>query len=151
MGNVGVAPDVQYTASGTPVVNFSLATNERWKDSEGNQQERTTWHRLYMFGSRAETIGKYVNKGDKLLVQGKIRNESYEKDGVTFYTSKVEITDFEFVTSRNGEEGNAKPASQPAQAKGASRPNKPATKPSGRVPAKPVAADAGESDDDLPF
>ena len=153
IGNLGDNPDLKYTSAGTAVVNFSLATSERWKDSDGNQQERTTWHRCYMFGSRAETIAKYVTRGSKLAVEGSIRNESYDdKEGNTRYTSKVEVKDFHFLTSlQNGEEGTTKAAPKAAEAASERGSNKPANKAGARVSRKPQPVDAGEPDDDLPF
>lgn len=148
IGNVGQDPKLTHTASGTPVVNLSLATSEKWKDSDGNPQERTTWHNLFMFGNRAETIAKYVKSGDKLAItDGAIRNDKYEKDGVTMYSSKVEIRDFEFIGGIRNEVVPSEPSQKVGQAKEAGTPS-----PRGRKATPRVAAGTPEEDGgDLPF
>jgi single-strand DNA-binding protein len=78
VGNVGKDPEVRYSASGTPVANFSLATNEKFKDRQGEWQERTEWHSVVAWKRLAEVVGEYVAKGSKVYVEGKIQTSSWE-------------------------------------------------------------------------
>jgi|SRR5208283_4669042 len=78
VGNGGKDPEVRYSQSGTPAANFSLATNERFKDRNDEWQERTEWHRIVAWQRLAEIVGEYVSKGSKLYVEGKIQTSSWE-------------------------------------------------------------------------
>jgi len=71
-GNLGRDPELRYTPQGTPVVNFTVATNERWTDQEGQQQERTTWFRVTAWRRLAETCAQYLTKGRQVLVEGRL-------------------------------------------------------------------------------
>ena len=118
LGNVGKDPEVKTFESGTIKVSFPLATTEKWKDKDGNKQESTEWHNCELWGKRAEVIQKYVKKGDKLYVEGKIKTESWEKEGEKKYTTKISVTDFEFIggkSSGSGQVSEAQAAGQPEQ------------------------------------
>ena len=78
VGNVGKDPEIKYTPSGIPVGKFSLATNERFKDKNGEFQERTEWHNIVAWQRLAEIVGEYVSRGSKLYVEGKIQTSSWE-------------------------------------------------------------------------
>jgi single-strand DNA-binding protein len=78
VGNVGKDPEVRYSPSVTPVANFSLATNEKFKDRNDQWQERTEWHSIVAWKRLAEIAGEYVAKGSKLYVEGKIQTSSWE-------------------------------------------------------------------------
>lgn len=78
VGNVGKDPEVRYSQSGTPVANFSLATNERFKGRNDEWQERTEWHSIVAWQRLAEIVGEYVSKGSKIYVEGKIQTSSWE-------------------------------------------------------------------------
>jgi single-strand DNA-binding protein len=78
VGNLGKDPEVKYTASGTPVANFSIATNERYKDRAGEWQERVEWHHIVAWQRLAEIVGEYVAKGSRLYVEGKLQTSSWE-------------------------------------------------------------------------
>src|SRR6202451_3635648 len=78
VGNVGKDPEVRYSQSGTPVANFSLATNERFKDRGGEWQDRTEWHNIVAWQRLAEIVGEYVAKGSKVYVEGKLQTTSWE-------------------------------------------------------------------------
>lgn len=84
VGNLGGDPDVKYTQGGTAVVKINVATSEKRKG-----EEITTWHRVTVFGKLAEICGEYLKKGSKVFIQGRIQNGSYDKDGVTHYTSEI--------------------------------------------------------------
>ena len=78
VGNVGKDPEVRYSQSCTPVANFSLATNERFKDRNDEWQERTEWHSIMAWQRLAEIVGEYVAKGSKVYVEGKLQTTSWE-------------------------------------------------------------------------
>src|SRR5277367_2156286 len=77
VGNVGKDPEVRYSQGGTPVANFSLATNERFKDRSGEWQDRTEWHNIVAWQRLAEIVGEYVAKGSKVYVEGKLQTTSW--------------------------------------------------------------------------
>ncbi|MGC9217081.1 single-stranded DNA-binding protein [Acidithiobacillus sp.] len=90
LGNVGQDPEMRYTPSGTAIANFSLATSERYKDREGNVQERTEWHRVTLFGRQAEIAGEYLRKGSQVHVEGRLRTEKYtDKEGMERHVTKI--------------------------------------------------------------
>lgn len=89
VGNLGADPEMRYTASGTAVCKFRLATSERYKDRQGNMQERTDWHRVTAWGKLAEICGQYLAKGKQVYIEGRLEYGSYEKDGVKHYTTDI--------------------------------------------------------------
>jgi single-strand DNA-binding protein len=89
LGRVGKDPEVRNTTNGKTVANFSLATSESYKDSSGEKKETTEWHNLVLWGKTAEIAQKYVSKGDQIYVEGKLQTRSWEKDGVTKYTTET--------------------------------------------------------------
>lgn len=106
VGNVGSDPDVRRTAAGTPVANLSLATNRRFRRN-GEPQERTDWHRLTFWSNAAEIVEKYVRRGTRLYVDGRLEYGSYERDGQSVPTADVIVHDFVFLDSASGSEGAA--------------------------------------------
>src|SRR5580700_6901537 len=78
VGNVGKDPEVRYSPSGTAVANFSLATNERFKDRNGEWQDRTEWHSIVAWQRLAEIVGEHVRKGTKVYVEGKLQTTSWQ-------------------------------------------------------------------------
>ncbi|MBS1271169.1 MAG: Single-stranded DNA-binding protein [Candidatus Marinimicrobia bacterium] len=90
VGNVGQKPEVRYTSSGAAVANLSVATNEFWKDNDGNRQERTEWHRIVTWRGQAEFCEQYVDKGTMLYIEGRLQTRDWEdKNGVKRYTTEV--------------------------------------------------------------
>ncbi|MEN8141506.1 MAG: single-stranded DNA-binding protein, partial [Thermodesulfobacteriota bacterium] len=73
IGNLGGDPEIRYTQSGTAVANFNIATTERWKDQQGQQQEQTEWHRIVAFARLGEICGEYLHKGSKVYIEGRIQ------------------------------------------------------------------------------
>jgi single-strand DNA-binding protein len=83
VGNLGRDPEMRYTASGTPVANFPVATNRKWSDNDGNLQEETTWFRVSVFGRQAEVCNQFLQKGRTVLCDGDIRTSTYtDQNGV---------------------------------------------------------------------
>lgn len=95
IGNVGKDPEIRSTQDGKPIANLSIATSDTWKDKQGQKQEKTEWHRIVVFGKLAEIIQKYVNKGDKLFVEGKLQTKKWtDKSGQDRYTTEVVLDPF---------------------------------------------------------
>ena len=134
IGNLGADPELKYTPSGVPVVNFSLATSESWTDKGGERQERTEWHRIVLWRKLAEIAGQYLRKGSKIYVEGKLQTRSWDdqSSGQKRYTTEVVVNDMQMLdqrgeTSGGGGEGVPPPPPEP-----------------------PMGNDTG-GDDDLPF
>ncbi|NQU05109.1 MAG: single-stranded DNA-binding protein [Calditrichaeota bacterium] len=89
IGNLGKDPELTYTPSGLAVARFSMATAEKRKNPEGEWVDKTEWHRIVLFGKTAEAAGQYLSKGSHVYIEGKISYGSYEKDGVTRYTTDI--------------------------------------------------------------
>jgi len=90
VGHLGGDPETRYTPSGTAVANFNLATNETWRDSNSELQDKTEWHRCVMFGKSAELSGELLKKGQLVYLEGKLQTRNWEdKDGVKRYTTEV--------------------------------------------------------------
>ncbi|WP_066094563.1 single-stranded DNA-binding protein [Xanthomonas massiliensis] len=162
VGNLGNDPDTKYTQSGMAVTRISLATTSVRKDREGNQQERTEWHRVVFFGKLGEIAGEYLRKGSQVYVEGELRYDKYTgQDGVEKFSTDIVANEMQMLGGR-GEGGggaggggygggerpqrSAPPRQQGGggQDYGARRPSAPAPQ-----PASPPADDF--ADDDIPF
>ena len=105
-GNLGNDPDVKYTQGGMAVCRISLATTSVRKDRDGNQQERTEWHRVVFFGKLGEIAGEYLRKGSQVYVEGSLRYDKYTgQDGVEKYTTDVVADEMQMLGGRGGEGG----------------------------------------------
>lgn len=100
VGNAGSDPDVRETGTGTRVAHLSLATNRTFRRNGGDVQRRTEWHRLTFWGRAAETVERYVRKGARLYVEGRIEYGSFEREGVTIPTVDVVVQDFVMLDPR---------------------------------------------------
>lgn len=134
IGRLGSDPEVRYTQDGSAVASFSIATSEEWKDKEsGEKKERTEWHRIVAWRKLGEICGEYLSKGRQVYIEGKLQTRSWEKDGVTRYTTEIVASDVQFLGGR--ESGGASPqnpySSADKDTKGSSGP--------------------GPQDDDIPF
>lgn len=108
-GNLGDDPELR-TIPGTErqVVNFSMATTDSWKDKvSGERIERTEWHRVTAFDRNAETIAKYVKKGNPLWVQGRITYREYEKEGVKHYVTEIVVENVQLLKRTNAPSNDA--------------------------------------------
>lgn len=114
IGNVGRDPEVRYLNTGVAVANFSLATTERGYTSATGTviPDRTEWHNIVIWGKQAETVEKYVKKGDKLWIEGKIRTRSYaDKSGIQRYVVEIFADNMEMLTPKGtSQQGNYAPA-----------------------------------------
>jgi len=130
IGNLGQDPELKYTPSGAAVTTLSIATNEIWKDNDGNRQERTEWHRVVLWRRQAEIAGEYLKKGSKIYIEGRLQTRSWDdKDGQKRYTTEV-IADSLTMLDSKGESSGARSSDAP---------------PPMEAPA------AGAEEDDLPF
>ena len=98
LGNVGRDPEFRVLTNGQPVINFSLATTDRWYDKETNEQkEATEWHNVVAFRKLAELIERHVHKGSQVYLEGRLKTRSWEKDGVKHFKTEVEVSKIEFL------------------------------------------------------
>lgn len=109
IGHVGGKPEIRYTQNGGAVANFTLAATEKWRDKQGQKQERTEWVRAVAFGKLAEIIERYVGKGDLLYIEGKQQTREWEKDGIKRYTTECVLNEMTMLGSRGGNQ-EQKPA-----------------------------------------
>ncbi len=102
VGHLGRDPEVRYTADGRAVANFSIATSDEWTDKDtGEKKQRTEWHRIVAWGRLGEICGEYLSKGRQVYVEGKIQTRSWEKDGITRYTTEIVASDVQFLGGRD--------------------------------------------------
>ena len=119
VGNLGKDPELRYSPSGSAVCTFSLATTDRFKNKQGEQQERTEWHNIVVWAGLAEICGKYLTKGKQIYIEGRIQNRSYDdRDGNKRYITEIVANEMQML-SRAGEQGgggrSSTPAEEPAQ------------------------------------
>lgn len=143
IGNLGQEPELRYTGSGTAVCNMRLATNESYKDADGNMVDKTEWHSVVAWSRLAEICGEYLKKGSQVYFEGSLQTRSYDdRDGNTKYVTEIKAREMMMLSGRGegggdfsggGGGGFSRPQSAPA--------NKP----------KAAPANSFEPDDDLPF
>jgi single-strand DNA-binding protein len=103
IGNLGRDPELRYTQGGQGVANFTLATNERWKDKDGQNQERTEWHRIVVWGKQAENCAQYLQKGRSCYVEGRLQTREWEdKEGNKRQTTEIVAQNVTFLGGRDG-------------------------------------------------
>ena len=110
IGNVGNDPEIKQTQDGKTIANISLATSDSWKDKQGQQQERTEWHRLVAFDRLADIIATYVRKGSRLYVEGALRTRSWEQNGEKKYSTEIVLKEMVMLDSRADAQQHAAPA-----------------------------------------
>ena len=102
VGNVGEVPKISYRDNKAFVANFPLATNEYWKNKEGEEVCRTEWHRIVVWNGAAEIVKQHVNKGDALYVEGKISTNSWDdKEGNKHYSTEIVCDNFLFLSTKS--------------------------------------------------
>jgi len=103
IGNLGKDPELRYTPSGVAVANFSIATNERWKDKDGNYQDRTEWHRIVAWRKLAETVGEYLKKGSQVYIEGRLQTRTWEdQNGNKRSTTEIVADSLQMLGRREG-------------------------------------------------
>lgn len=148
VGNLGQDPDIRYMPSGGAVANLTVATTENWKDkASGQNQERTEWHRVVMFGRLGEIAGEYLKKGSKIYLEGKLQTRKWQdKSGQDRYTTEIVANEMQMLDGR-GDQNDERPpkpsqsAQQYAEASSGSK---------NRAMQQPAPA-FDDFDDDIPF
>jgi single-strand DNA-binding protein len=131
IGNLGNDPEVRSTTGGSRVATFSLATSRQWNDAAGAKQEKTEWHRCVVWNTKgsqlADIVERYVKKGDKLYVEGRIEYRQWQdKDGQTRYSTEINVRELIMLSPRSGGGGDfdsdasSRRAPAPSKAKAAS-------------------------------
>ena len=136
VGNLGSDPDTRYSPSGTAVTKFSVATSESWKDKQtGEQNDRTEWHRVVMFGRLAEIGAEYLRKGSQVYIEGSLRtNKWQDQSGNDRYTTEIIANEMQMLGGRGGSSSGGAPMREEAP---------PASPPPQRS--------SDDFDDDIPF
>lgn len=137
VGNLGQDPDTRYMPSGAAVTNLRVATSKQWKDKQtGENQERTEWHNVAMFGRLAEIAAEYLRKGSQVYIEGELRTRKWQdKQGNDRWTTEVVANEMQMLGGRGG--GGGAPARDDNSSYGSA------------APAPAAAAD--DFDDDIPF
>ena len=149
IGNLGKDPEVKYTPQGTPVAKFSLATNERFKDKDGNWQDRTEWHNIVLWQRLAEIAGEYLKKGSKVYIEGRIQTHSWDdkQSGQKKYMTEIVGNDLVLLSGR-GEgagSGDFSGGSRASSSAGGNNFDQRAPEP------EPAPASGPITDEDIPF
>jgi single-strand DNA-binding protein len=114
IGHLGRAPEVRTLESGTKVARFSLATTETFKDRNGERKDQTEWHNVICWRNLADVAEKYLTKGRQIYVEGKIRNRSWEDNGIKKYTTEIQADTFTMLGTK-GDDAVASPIPMPTQ------------------------------------
>jgi len=140
IGRLGQDPEVRYTQSNTAVATLSVATNERYKDSNGEWQERTEWHRVVAWGRLAEICQQYLKKGSQVYIEGPIQTQQWEdREGQKRYTTEIKALTMTMLDSKDaGNSGQSTPSNKPDQAQPVSS-------------STDLDGNLDDMDDDLPF
>ena len=143
LGNLGKDPEVKYTPSGTPVAKLTLATNERFKDKDGQWQDRTEWHNVVVWQRLAEIAGEYLKKGSKVYIEGRLQTRSWDdkQTNQKRYMTEVVANDLVLLGGR----------SEAGEGGGYSRGMGSGNNFDQRMPEQEAPAASPISDDDIPF
>lgn len=157
VGRLGRDPEVRYMPSGDAVANFSIATDEQWRDRNGERQSRTEWHNITLFGKLGEIAGQYLKKGSQVFIEGRIQSRKYTgKDGVERIAYDIIGSEMRMLGGRN----DVASQSDASQASGNSYGQQNTAAPAAtdappvaprRQPPRSVAAPVDDIDDDIPF
>ena len=154
IGNLGNDPEIRSTTGGNRVATFSLATSRTWNDASGAKQEKTEWHRCVVWNSKgsqlADIVEKYVKKGDKLYVEGRIEYRQWQdKDGQTRYSTEINVRELIMLGGGRGAGGgdfDSDGGARRSSAAGAK-----AKAPAGGEDFEDFPSALTDEDDDLPF
>ena len=136
VGNLGDEPVIRYTGDGKAIANLRVATSESWTDkSTGQKVEKTEWHRVSVFDKLAEVCQKYLHKGSKVFLEGKLQTRSWDKDGVQQYSTEVVLSGWNSTLMMLDKKGD---------------PVEPSDEDAEQPKIEPVPADDFE-DEDIPF
>ena len=148
IGNLGADPELRYSQSQLPICKFSLATNERKQDENGEWTDHTEWHNIVAFGKTAETLSKYLQKGRQVFIEGRIQTRKYQdKEGKDKYFTEVVANGFRFI---GGSRGEGMEIERTPKSGGESTPT-PAPTPTPKGAGVPIGETISFDDDDIPF
>ncbi len=158
IGNLGRDPEVRYTSNGSAVANITIATSEKWKDRQtGQDQERTEWHRVVLFGKLGEIAGEYLKKGQQVYVEGRLQTRKWQdQGGQDRYSTEIVASDMQMLGGPRtggsadfnqdyGSQDSGDYGGQPSR--GGQRP---AARSGGSTP-PPSGGNFDDFDDDIPF
>lgn len=115
VGRLGKDPEVRYTQDGAMITNFSIATDEQWKDKNGEKVQKTEWHKIVTYRKLAEICGEYLKKGKLVFIEGRLQTKTWEdKEGVTRYTTEIVANEMKMLDSKGGGQAADVPADMPA-------------------------------------
>ncbi|HEY7395054.1 MAG TPA: single-stranded DNA-binding protein, partial [Gemmatimonadaceae bacterium] len=154
IGNLGNDPEIRSTTGGNRVATFSLATSRTWNDASGAKQEKTEWHRCVVWNSKgsqlADIVEKYVKKGDKLYVEGRIEYRQWQdKDGQTRYSTEINVRELIMLGGGRGAGGGDFDSNSGARRSSAAA--APAKATAGGEDFEDFPSALADEDDDLPF
>jgi len=139
IGRLGADPEVKALPSGESVANFNVATTDKWKDKQNNEQSRTEWHRIVVFGGLAKVCGEYLRKGSQVYLEGQLRTRKWtDKNNIERYTTEAHCFDMKMLGSRADNPGAAA---------------KPSNRPTGPAPGPESGTASGKDafEEDIPF
>ena len=147
IGNLGRDPEVRTTQGGGQVANMTVATSESWMNKKnGEKQEKTEWHKLVIFGKGAEIVSKFLRKGSKVFIEGRLQTRKWQnKEGQDQYTTEVVVDNFTMLDRKEGGGGRDSGGYDMDQSSGGG-----SYAPSGMAAPKKISTDA-PFDDDIPF
>jgi single-strand DNA-binding protein len=146
IGNLGRDPETRYMPDGGAITNISVATTDKWKDKNGEMQEKTEWHRVAFFGKLAEIAGEYLKKGSQVYVEGRLQTRKWQdKDGADKYTTEIVANQMQMLGSRPGMGGG-----RAAEGGGAEDGGGGGSRPAAKAPAK-SGGKFDDFEDDIPF
>jgi single-strand DNA-binding protein len=147
IGNLGKDPEVKYTQGGMPVAKFTMATNDRFKDKEGQWQDRTEWHNITAFQRLAEIVGEYLKKGGKCYIEGSLRTSSWDdkETGQKKYKTEIIANDLVLLSGRGEGTGDDSGGRSRVSAAAGNSFDQSAPEPQSAAASTPI------SDEDIPF
>ncbi|PKM43202.1 MAG: single-stranded DNA-binding protein [Gammaproteobacteria bacterium HGW-Gammaproteobacteria-1] len=151
VGNLGRDPEVRYTPSGGAIANITLATTDQWKDKQtGQNQDRTEWHRVVMFGRLGEIAGEYLKKGSQIYIEGRLQTRKWQdKDGSDRYTTEIVANEMQMLGGGGGRGGST--SADFGQDQGASSQPAPQAQAQGGGGRSGGSSNFDDFDDDIPF
>lgn len=123
IGNLGADPEMRYTQNSTPVVSFTVATTERYKNKDGEQVEATEWHKVTAWQRLAEICGEYLSKGSKVYIEGKLQTRKWQdNNGNDRYTTEIVAREMQMLSPKKENQGGGAPPSGGGQNGGGAAP-----------------------------
>ncbi len=152
VGNLGNAVEMRYTQGGQAIASISVATSESWTDKNtGQKQEKTEWHRISIFGKLAEIANQYLHKGSKVYIEGQLRTNKYQKNGVDTYSTEIVVSGFGGTLQMlDKRDDNFTPSPQSAQDNQAPTNEQSSSQAEPKPPVQPLTQ-PDDFEDDIPF